>query len=120
MGDNENAIEIQIFAAMLANLLITLAKSKLKGSWAFSNLVSVIRQQLINYIYMYGFLEVPEESCRAIIKENKDKIKYSLFPEIRGLTLEKPKKRYSLSECYTNFSTILRIHQTTMNLNIIF
>ncbi|MCY4779872.1 transposase [Sphingobacterium sp. UT-1RO-CII-1] len=30
LGDNENAIEIQIWAAMLANLLITLVKSKVK------------------------------------------------------------------------------------------
>jgi hypothetical protein len=35
-------------------------------------------------------LEDPEESGRAIIKEIKDK--YSLFPEMRGLTFEKPKK----------------------------
>ncbi len=34
----ENAIEIQIWAAMLANLLITLEKSKIKRKWAFSNL----------------------------------------------------------------------------------
>nr|WP_319398922.1 IS4 family transposase [uncultured Carboxylicivirga sp.] len=43
LGDNENAIEIQIWAAMLANLLITLVKSKLKRNWAFSNMVSIIR-----------------------------------------------------------------------------
>jgi hypothetical protein len=61
-----------------------LAKSKLKRSWAFSNLVSVIRQQLMNYIDMYSFLKDPEESWRAIIKENMDKYKYSLFPEMRG------------------------------------
>jgi hypothetical protein len=78
LGDNENAIEIQIWVAMVANLLITLVKSKLKRSWAFSNLVSVIRQQLMHYIDMYGFLEDPEESWLAIIKENK--YKYSLFP----------------------------------------
>jgi len=30
LGDNENAIEIQIRAAMLANLLITLVREKLK------------------------------------------------------------------------------------------
>lgn len=40
LGDNENAIEIQIWAAMLANLLITLVKSKVKRPWAFSNMVS--------------------------------------------------------------------------------
>ena len=83
MGDNENDIEIQISLAILANLLRTLVKSKLKHSLAFSNFVSVIRQQLMNYIDMYGFLEDPEESWRAIIKENKDKYKYSLLPEMR-------------------------------------
>ena len=82
MGDNENAIEIQIWVAMLAKLLITLAKSKLKRSWAFSNLVSVICQQIMNNIDMCSFLEDPEESFRAINKENK--VKYSLFPEMKG------------------------------------
>ena len=33
---------------------------------------------------------------------------------MRGLTFEKPKKRYSLSECYAKFLTILRIYRTTM------
>ena len=37
LGDNENAIEIQIWTAMLANLLITLVKSRVKRCWAFSN-----------------------------------------------------------------------------------
>jgi len=44
LGDNVNAIEIQIWAAMLANFLISLVKSKLKHNWAFSNMVSIIRQ----------------------------------------------------------------------------
>ena len=61
-----------------------LGQKQIKTFLAFSNLVSVIRQQLMNYIDMYGFLEDPEESWRAIIKENKDKYKYSLFPEMRG------------------------------------
>jgi IS4 transposase len=39
--DNGNAIEIQIWTAMLANLLITLVKSRVKRSWAFSNHVSI-------------------------------------------------------------------------------
>jgi hypothetical protein len=33
---------------------------------------------------------------------------------MRGLTFEKPKKGYSLSECYANFLTILRIYRTTV------
>jgi hypothetical protein len=84
LGDNENAIEIQIWTAMLANLLITLVRSRLKRKWAFSNMVSIIRQQLMNYIDIYRFLEDPEGSWREIIKENKMKYQNSLFPEMEG------------------------------------
>lgn len=84
LGDNENAIEIQIWAALLANLLIILVRSQIKRSWAFSNLVSIIRQQLMNYINIYSFLEDPEGSWRKIIKENKVKYQNSLFPELQG------------------------------------
>jgi len=84
LGDNENAIEIQIWTAMLANLLITLVKSRVKRSWAFSNLVSIIRQQLMNYINIYYFLEDPEGSWRQIVEEYKIRYQNSLFPEIQG------------------------------------
>lgn len=84
LGDNENAIEIQIWAAMLANLLITLVKSKLKRNWAFSNMVSIIRQQLMNYINIYAFLENPEKSWLILIKQDKYKYQHSLFPETQG------------------------------------
>ena len=84
LGDNENAIEIQIWAAMLANLLITLVKSKLKRNWAFSNMVSIIRQQLMNYINIYAFLENPEKSWLILIKQDKYKYQHSLFPKAQG------------------------------------
>jgi len=84
LGDNENAIEIQIWSAMLANLLISLVKSKLKRKWAFSNMVSIIRQQLMNYINIYAFLEDPEKSWLMQIKNDKNKYLNSLFPEFRG------------------------------------
>ena len=69
---------------MLANLLITLVRSQIKSRWAFSNLVSLIRQQLMNYINIYSFLEDPEGSWREVIKENKLKYQNSLFPEMEG------------------------------------
>jgi len=84
LGDNENAIEIQLWSAMLANLLITLIRSKVKRKWAFSNLVSIIRQQLMNYINIYRFLEDPEGSWRQIVNENKLKYQNTLFPEMQG------------------------------------
>ena len=48
------------------------------------HMVSVIRQQLMNYIDIYCFLEDPEGSWREIIKENKMKYQNSLFPEMEG------------------------------------
>jgi len=88
LGDNENAIEIQIWTAMLANLLITLVRCRVNRSWAFSNLVSIIRQQLMNYINIYYFLEDPEGSWRQIVKEYKNRYQNSLFPELEGLTFK--------------------------------
>jgi hypothetical protein len=81
LGDNQNAIEIQIWTAMLANLLISLIKSKVKRNWAFSNMVSVIRQQLMSYINIYRFLENPENSWMEVIKERQTKNQGSLFSE---------------------------------------
>jgi len=81
LGDNQNAIEIQIWMSMLANLLISLVRSKVKRQWAFSNLVSVIRQHAMSYINIYKFLEDPEASWLEVIKEYKDNYKDSLFPE---------------------------------------
>ena len=84
LGDSQNAIEIQIWAAMLANLLISLVRSRVKRKWAFSNLVSVIRQQLMCYIDIYRFLENPEDCWLNCIKEQKSKYQNSLFPEMKG------------------------------------
>jgi len=44
----------------------------------------LIRQQLMNYIDIYCFLEDPEGSWREIVKENKIKYQNSLFPELEG------------------------------------
>ena len=82
LGDNENAIEIQIWAAMLANFLISLIRSRVKRSWAFSNMVSIIRRQLMNYINIYAFLEDPEKCWLVQIQNENYKYQNSLFPDI--------------------------------------
>ena len=61
LGDNENAIIIQIWAAMIANLLLTILRSKINKKWAFSNMMSIIKHQLMSYINMYAFFEDPEK-----------------------------------------------------------
>jgi len=84
LGDNVNAIEIQIWMALLANLLVSLVKSRVQKSWAFSNMVSVIRQQLMNYIDLYRFIEDPEGAWIALNKINYPEKQLTLFPQNRG------------------------------------
>lgn len=90
LGDNENAIIIQIWAAMIANLLLTILRSKVKRQWAFSNMMSIVRHQLMSYINIYTFFEDPEKAWRKVIAEEKERerLRYnnpqtSLFP-IKG------------------------------------
>lgn len=75
LGDNENAIKIQIYCVLIVNLLIAVIKKKLKRSWAFSNLVSFCKIHLFNYIKLIKFLENPEKDW--II--NKDEIEQLSF-----------------------------------------
>ena len=60
LGDNENAIKIQIYCALIVNLLLTVVQKRLKRPWAFSNLVSFCRIHLFNYLHLMKFLENPE------------------------------------------------------------
>ena len=61
LGDNENAIKIQICCALIANLLLMVVQKNVKRKWAFSNIVSFCRLQLFNYIHLFKFLENPEK-----------------------------------------------------------
>jgi hypothetical protein len=60
LGDNENAIKIQIYCVLIVNLLMAVIKKSLKRKWSFSNLVSFCRIHLFNYIHLTKFLESPE------------------------------------------------------------
>lgn len=61
LGDNENAIKVQIYTTLIANLLMTVIQKTLKRSWAFSNLVSFCKIHLFNYIHLLNFLENPDK-----------------------------------------------------------
>ena len=61
LGDNENAIKIQIYCVLIVNLLIAVIKNRLKRKWAFSNIVSFCKIHLFNFIQLIKFLEEPEK-----------------------------------------------------------
>jgi len=76
LGDNENAIKIQIYCALIANLLMTVIQKKLKRSWAFSNLVSFCKIHLFNYIHLLKFLENPDKDWQKTLYNQEQ---FSLF-----------------------------------------
>ena len=66
LGDNQNAIEIQIWCTLIADLLTKVVKDKAdklrKTKWSFSNVAGLIRQHLGTYIDLIKFLINPEKA----------------------------------------------------------
>lgn len=71
LGDTANAIQIQLWCALIADLLIKLIMNiAAKKQWAFSNLCSLIRMHLGTYVNLISFLLSPEKALMATIQNN--------------------------------------------------
>lgn len=66
LGDNQNAIEIQIRVSLIVQLLMLVIQRKAERKWAYSNMISVIRYHLMSYIDLFKFLKNPESKWEAI------------------------------------------------------
>ncbi len=79
LGDNENAIKIQIFCALISDLLLKIKLKQVKRKWCYSNVVALVRLHLVNYTDLVKFMENPDK-C-AIYNPPADTIfQLSLFP----------------------------------------
>lgn len=76
-GDNENAIKVQIWTALIADLLIKIIKTGAAKKWSFSNLVTMIRLHLMTYIHLQSFLKNPD---KTLLQRMKKISQPSLFP----------------------------------------
>jgi len=74
LGDNENAIRIQIWCAMISDLILKVVQNKVKRRWSFANLSSMIRIHLMTYTSLLSFLEDPEK-----LEVDKTSIQLDLF-----------------------------------------
>jgi len=61
LGENENAIKVQAWCALIADLILKILKSKIKRNWSFSGISSMIRIHLMSYIKLFKFLENPDK-----------------------------------------------------------
>jgi hypothetical protein len=71
LGESENAIKIQIWCSLVADLLLKIIKKGCAAKWSFSNLTSMIRLHLMTYIDLFAFLRCPEKSLLAIIDKKQ-------------------------------------------------
>lgn len=70
-GESANAIKIQIWITLIANLLITLVKNKIKRPWSFSGLATMIRILLMSYVSIQSFFEQPHKDWGRLITQVK-------------------------------------------------
>lgn len=71
LGDSENAIKIQIWCALIADLLLKVIKKGAARNWSFSNLTAMIRLHLMTYIDLKNFLKAPEKALLHAIQLKK-------------------------------------------------
>jgi hypothetical protein len=74
LGDSQNAIEIQIWVSLIAQLLMLVVQRKAQRRWAFSNMVGVIRYHLTSYIDLFSFLKDPEQSWKQLTTKPPDQL----------------------------------------------
>lgn len=65
-GDSVNAIQVQTWVVLIANLLCTIISRKIKRQCAFSQIVTMIRLMLMYYVDFAAFMEDPERGWNEI------------------------------------------------------
>ena len=71
-GESANAIKIQIWVTLIANLLLMVVQKRVKGrTWSFSGLATMVRITLMYYIDCYSFLSNPDRDWEKLIEQTK-------------------------------------------------
>ena len=68
-GESENAIKIQIWVTLIANLLISILQNSLQRKWSFSGLATIVRIILMYYINLVKFLNQPDANLQIMLTE---------------------------------------------------
>jgi hypothetical protein len=66
VGTSENAVQTQIWTALIAMLMLAYLKLKSTFNWSLSNLVALIRQQLFVYRDLWAWINDPFQSPPAL------------------------------------------------------
>ena len=78
--ESANAIKIQIWVTLIANLLLMIMKKKLIRSWSFSGLATMIRITLMYYVDFYSLFNHPEKDWEMLLSvARKEDYQLSIF-----------------------------------------
>ena len=69
-GESANAIKIQIWVTLIANLLLMVMQKRIRRSWSFSNLATMFRIMLMYYVNCYTFFEHPDKDWLKILERH--------------------------------------------------
>ena len=79
-GESANAIKIQIWVTLIANLLLMVMKKKLTRSWSFSGLATMMRITLMYYVDFYSLFNHPEKDWETLLDvRQKEDCQLSIF-----------------------------------------
>ena len=68
-GESANAIKIQIWVTLIANLLLSVLQSTLTRRWSFSGLATMVRIVLMYYLNLENFFSNPEADLKRMLVE---------------------------------------------------
>lgn len=68
-GESANAIKIQIWVTLIANLLLMVMQKGLKRQWSFSGLATMVRITLMYYVDFYSLFNNPEKDWESLLQE---------------------------------------------------
>ena len=68
-GESANAIKIQIWVTLIANLLLSVLQSTLQRRWSFSGLATIVRIVLMYYLNLEKFLNQPDADLNSMLIE---------------------------------------------------
>lgn len=74
LGDNQNAIEIQIWVSLIAQLIMLVIQRQTKRAWAYSNMVTIVRFHLMTYINLILFLNNPDAEWNFLTTKTNEQL----------------------------------------------
>ena len=66
-GESANAIKIQIWVTLIANLLLMVMRKGLKRQWSFLGLATMVGTTWMYYVDFYSLFDNPEKDWEILL-----------------------------------------------------